>query len=81
MFRLLILILALGIRLQSSAQVVLKNDSSETRNDTIRVRVRQHPGQKTIDYKGTPIITDSVARAVKASAVNLIRGEFSVLYE
>lgn len=81
MYRLLFLVLALVIWLQTPAQVVLKNDSSGFRKDTVRVRVLQHPGQKPIEYKGVPIITDSVARSVKASAINLIRGEFCVLYE
>jgi len=81
MNRILFVFLVLGMWSQIGAQVVLKNDSSTIRNDTIRVRVRQHPGQNPIDYKGGPIITDSVSRGIKASTINLLRGEFSVLYE
>lgn len=48
---------------------------------TIKVNVIDPKGKKKIAYNGTPLMLDSVQKAVKLDPALLTRGEFSVFYE
>ena len=56
-------------------------DTTVPKKKTIRVNVIDPKGKKKIPYNGTPIVLDSVQKALKLDMAVLLRGEFSVFYE
>lgn len=69
--------------IQLGAQTVDRpgTDTTKPKKKTIKVNVIDPKGKKKVPYSGTPMVMDSVQKAVKIDPILLARGEFSVFYE
>src|ERR1044071_5460048 len=79
-----VLIILCSFCAQLGAQTVStpQGDTTTTKKKkTIKVNVIDPKGKKKIAYNGTPLMLDSVQKAVKIDPALLTRGEFSVFYE
>lgn len=77
----IIFLLCSGVQLSGQTVDTPQGDTTKLRKKTIKVNVIDPNGKKKIAYSGSPMVMDSVQKAVKIDPILLMRGEFSVFYE